>query len=67
MGASFALTLFGFSKGYTFCQYNPKIIVKGIPLTAGSLLVYLAFCCSPCFRWCWNSGIDISGNRDVNR
>ena len=43
MGASFALTLFGFSKGYTFCQYNPKIIVKGIPLTAGSLLVYLAF------------------------
>ena len=43
MGASFALTLIGFSKGYTFCQYNPKIIVKGIPLTAGSLLVYLAF------------------------
>ena len=40
---TWALALFGFSKGYTFCQYNPKIIVKGIPLTAGSLLVYLAF------------------------
>ena len=33
----------GFSKGYAFCSYNPRIVVKGVPFTAGSLLVFAAF------------------------
>ena len=47
---SFGLTLFGASQGYAAAQFDPKIIVKGIPLTSGSALVfgaYLLFCLMP--------------------
>ena len=50
MVASFGLTLFGASRGYAFARYNPRIVVKGLPLTPGSILVfggYLAFCFMP--------------------
>lgn len=58
---SIGLTLFGTSKGYAAAQYNPRIIVKGFPLTPGSALVfgaYFMFCMMPVFmemidRYMW--------------
>lgn len=47
---AFGLTLFGASQGYAAAQYDPRIIVKGVPLTPGSALVfgaYLVFCLMP--------------------
>ena len=43
MMITFGATMWGFSKGYAFCSYNPRIVVKGLPLTPGSLLVFAAF------------------------
>lgn len=40
---TFGAAIWGFSKGYAFCSYNPRIVVKGVPFTAGSLLVFAAF------------------------
>lgn len=50
MIASFGLTIFGASRGYAFSQFNPIIVIKGIPLTPGSALVfgsYFIFCLMP--------------------
>lgn len=50
MAAAFGVTLYGASQGFAFAQYNPKIIIEGVPLTPGSALVffsYLAFCLMP--------------------
>ncbi len=35
--------LFGAAHGYAFSRYNPRIVVTGWPLTAGSLLVFGCF------------------------
>ena len=43
MIVTFGATIWGFSKGYAFCSYNPRIVVKGVPFTPGSLLVFTAF------------------------
>ena len=40
---TFGAAIWGFSKGDAFCSYNPRIVVKGVPFTAGSLLVFAAF------------------------
>lgn len=50
MAVTFGVTLYGASQGFAFAQYNPKIIIEGLPLTPGSALVffsYLAFCLMP--------------------
>ncbi len=43
MAVTFFITLWGFSKGFAYASYNPRIRVTGIPLTPGSFLVFLAF------------------------
>lgn len=50
MAVTFGITFYGASQGYTFSQYNPKIIIEGLPLTLGSAMVfcsYLSFCLMP--------------------
>lgn len=50
MIASYAIVIFGAAKGYVFSQYNPRILVKGWPLTPASSLVFgafLVFCMLP--------------------
>ena len=44
------MTFVGMQKGYAAVLYNPMIRVEGVPLTAGSALVfgsYLIFCLMP--------------------
>lgn len=43
LGVTGAATLIGFSGGYAFCSYNPRIVVEGLPLTPGSFLVFFSF------------------------
>lgn len=43
MISTFGATIWGFSKGYAFCSYNPRIVVKGLPFTPGSVVVFAAF------------------------
>lgn len=43
MGVLLAVLLTGAGLGYTYANYNPKIVVEGLPLTGGSLLVYVAY------------------------
>ena len=50
MLVSYSITLYGAAKGYAFAAYNPKIVIKGLPLTGGSLMVFVsfsAFCLMP--------------------
>ena len=47
---SLGVTLYGALQGYAAAQYDPRIIVKGLPLTPGSAIVfcgYLIFCLMP--------------------
>lgn len=39
----FLVFVAGMAGGVTFAQYNPKIIIGGLPLSAGSLVVYLSW------------------------
>lgn len=43
MGGLLAVFLFGSARGYTYANYNPKIVIEGIPLTVGSFFSYLAY------------------------
>ncbi len=40
---TFGVTLWGAGKGYAYALYNPMIDIRGIPLTPGSLAVFLSF------------------------
>ena len=61
MVISFGIVLFGAAKGYIFSRYNPRIVVKGWPLTPASCLIFgafLLFCMIPvileaCDRQMW--------------
>ena len=47
---TYGMTLYGAVNGYTYASFNPKIVIEGLPLTAGSLLVFLSytmFCLMP--------------------
>ncbi len=43
MAVSFGITLWGFSQGYTYASYNPRIIVEGVPITVKSMSVFLSY------------------------
>ncbi len=50
MIATFGTTLYGGLHGFAYASYNPVIIVKGLPLTGGSFMVfasYALFCMMP--------------------
>ena len=61
MIGAFGLTLYGVSQGFAYASYDPKIAVKGVPLTAGSAAVFISyaiFCLLPtilelCDRQIW--------------
>lgn len=47
---AYGITLYGASQGFAYANFNPKIVVEGIPLTSGSFLVffcYAIFCLMP--------------------
>lgn len=39
----YGISLFGFWKGNSFAQYNPQIIIQGLPLTWESTMTYLCW------------------------
>lgn len=50
MAVTFGATLYGASKGFAMARFNPRIVIKGIPLTWGSGMVFLSyglFCLMP--------------------
>ena len=50
MIGTFGMTLYGAMQGFTYANYNPVIVVKGLPLTAGSFVVFASyglFCLMP--------------------
>ena len=50
MGILAGIFFYGSVKGYTYANYNPKIVIEGLPLTAGSVVAYVAygaFCLMP--------------------
>ena len=50
MVLTYGTLLYGAVNGYTYASFDPVIIVEGIPLTAGSLLVFVSytiFCLMP--------------------
>lgn len=73
MLVSFGLTLLSMQKGYAAVLYNPMIRIEGIPLTAGSALLfgsYLAFCLMPvmqeiCDRQRWKKRRETVKKQDI--
>ena len=50
MIGTFGMTLYGGVHGFAYASYNPVIIVKGLPVTGGSFMVfasYALFCMMP--------------------
>ena len=47
---SYGTVIWGAANGFTYANYNPKIVVEGLPINAGSFLVFAAyamFCLMP--------------------
>lgn len=53
----YGICLYGFWKGYAYSNYNPKIVITGLPFTGGSMIIYLAwgvFCIFPALLNIWD-------------